>query len=245
MLRGLYAAASGMNFQMAQLNQIANNIANIGTNGFKRQELLASSFGDLVVQFADHAPGTDSTVGTGVKIDGVARFENEGSLHQTNNRFDFAIDGPGYFMIQGSNGVEKLTRDGAFQLDANHHLITQTGELVLNTHHRPITLNGDLTTMRVASNGDLYVDNKLQDQIMVTHPPEAALQAHFPVAPPGLLPMKDPVVRQGVLESSNVNVVTEMVAMVTANRAFSFDEKVVKANDNILQKAANDLGRMS
>lgn len=245
MLRGIYSAASGMTYQMEQVNQIANNLANVDTNGFKRNELLAASFGDLVVQMSEHAPGTESTIGTGVKIDGVARFETQGNLVHTGGRLNMAINGPGYFLVRGADGTEKLTRDGDFQLDANQRLITRTGDLVLNGTHRPIVLTGDLSTMRVSENGSLFVNEVVQDQLMVTNPPAAALASSFPAAPPGLQPISNPVVAQGMLEHSNVNIVTEMVNMLTASRAFGFGQKVISAHDQILQKTANDLGRMS
>lgn len=245
MLRGIYSAASGMTFQMEQLNQIANNLANVDTNGFKRNELVASTFGDLLVQFTEQAPGTEATVGTGVKIDGLARFETQGNLVHTGGRFNMAINGPGYFMIKGTDGAEKLTRDGDFQLDAEQQLVTRTGELVLDSTHRPIVLQGDLTTLRVSENGSIYLGEVVQAQLMVTNPPTTLLQASFPVAPAGSAPMTNPKVEQGMLEHSNVNVVTEMVNMLAASRAFGFGQKVITAHDQTLQKAANDLGRMN
>lgn len=245
MLRGIYSAASGMTFQMEQINQIANNLANVDTNGFKRNELVASSFGDLLVQMTEHAPGTESTVGTGVKIDGLARFETQGNLIHTGGRFNMAINGSGYFMIRSADGTEKLTRDGDFQLDAEQRLMTRTGDLVLDTNRRPISLQGELSTLRVGENGSIYVGEVVQAQLMVTNPPTSVLESRFPAAPPGSLPMSNPKVEQGMLEHSNVNVVTEMVNMLTASRTFGFGQKVISAHDQTLQKAANDLGRMN
>lgn len=245
MLRGIYSAASGMNFQMQQLDQIANNLANVETNGYKRKELIGSSFGDLLVQFMDQAPGTENTIGTGVKVDGVARFETPGNLVQTGNRFNFALTGPGYFLTRGADGTEKLTRDGDFQLDSTGRLVTRSGDVVLDAGRRPIVLTGDLTAMRVAADGTVSVADQPVTQMMVVNPPEAALTSQFPVAPPGLAMAANAGVKQGFLEHSNVNVVTEMVAMMTANRAFGFGQKIISAHDQLLQKAANDLGRIS
>lgn len=245
MLRGIYSAASGMNFQMQQVDLIASNLANVETNGYKRKELIGSSFGDLLVQFMNQAPGTEATVGTGVKIDGVARFETPGNLVQTGNRLNFALAGPGYFLTRGADGTEKLTRDGDFQLDATGRLATRAGDLVLDGNRRPITLTGDMHTLRVAENGTLTVNDNPITQLMVVNPPASVLETQFPVAPPGLPMAANPGVKQGFLEHSNVNVVTEMVSMMTANRAFGFGQKIISAHDQILQKAANDLGRIS
>jgi len=243
-LRGIYTAASGMTFQMQQVDLIAANLANVNTNGYKRKELLGSSFGDLVVQFMDQAPGTEATVGTGVRADGIARFDTPGHLEQTDNRFNVALTGPGYFLTRGSDGVEKLTRDGDFQVDKLNRLVTRYGELVLDTNRRPITLQGNLSTLKIDQRGNVAVNEAIQGSLMVVDPPKAALETRFPVAPPGLTAMTNPQMQQGFLEHSNVNVVMEMVALMEANKTFGFDQKVVTAHDQILQKAANDLGRI-
>lgn len=245
MLRGIYSAASGMNFQIQQMDLIANNLANVETNGYKRKELLASSFGDLLVQFTNQAPGTENTIGTGVKVDGIARFETPGALIQTGNRLNVALAGDGYFLTRGTNGVEQLTRDGDFQLDAKQQLVTRAGDLVLDTRRRPITLAGDLATMKVADNGTVSLADNPIAQLMVVNPPAVSLANQFPIAPPGLRPEPNPQVKQGFLEHSNVNVVSEMVSMIEANRLFGFAQKAITAHDQILQKSANDLPRLS
>lgn len=244
MLRGIYTAASGMMYQMQAVDLIAHNLANVETNGYKREELIGSSFGDLVVQLMHQAPGTEATVGTGVKIDGVARFETPGNMIETGSRFNLALSGPGYFLARGADNVEKLTRDGDFQIDSQNRLVNRAGDLVLNTSRRPMVLEGDLSLLKVSENGQVAVGDNPIGQIMVVDPPKS-LDSHFPVAPAGLPPMSDPSIKQGFLEHSNVNVVEEMVSMLVASRAFGFGQKIISAHDQILQKAANDLGRMS
>jgi flagellar basal body rod protein FlgG len=244
--RGVYTAATGMVFQMKQVDLIANNLANVETNGFKRKELLGTTFGDLVVQFAHQAPGTDSTVGTGVKVDGVARFETPGNLVQTGNPFNLALAGPGYFLVRSPDGTEKLTRDGDFQLDNLNRLVTRAGDLVLDTGRRPIVLDGESRSLRVAENGQISLGDQFLGNVLVVNPPAEALETRFPLAPPGLAPVLDGVnLRQGFLEHSNVNVVTEMVSLLGANRIYGFGQKIITAQDQMLQKAANDLGRTS
>ncbi|HEY9900001.1 MAG TPA: flagellar hook-basal body protein [Pantanalinema sp.] len=245
MLRGIYSAATGMMFQMQQVNTIANNLANVETNGYKRKELMGSSFGDLLVQFTDQAPGTENVIGTGVKTDGISRYETPGNLVQTSNRFNVAIASTGYFLTRGADGVEKVTRDGDFQPDTNGRLATRSGDLVLGTDRRPILLTGDLHNMQIAEDGRITVGDQQLGTLMVVEPPKIALETQFPLAPPGLPPSTNVSIKQGFLEHSNVNVVTEMVSMMTANRAYGFGQKVISAHDQILQKAANDLGRIS
>ena len=246
MFRGVYTAATGMVFQMKQVDLIANNLANVETNGYKRKELLGTTFGDMVVQFAHQAPGTDSSVGTGVKVDGVARFETPGNLVQTGSTFNLALAGPGYFLVRSPDGTEKLTRDGDFQLDDRSRLITRAGDLVLDSGRRPIVLDGELRSIRVAENGQISVSDQPVANLMVVNPPPEALETRFPLAPPGLQPVTNGItIRQGFLEHSNVNIVTEMVSLLSANRTYGFGQKIISANDQMLQKAANDLGRTS
>ena len=246
MFRGVYTAATGMVFQMKQVDLIANNLANVETNGFKRKELLATTFGDLVVKFAHQAPGTDSSVGTGVKVDGIARFETAGNLVQTGNPLNLALAGPGYFLVRSPDGTEKVTRDGDFQVDSLSRLVTRAGDLVLDAARRPIVLDGDLRTMKVSENGQVSLGDQPLTNLMVVNPPAEALETRFPLAPPGLTPMvQDVNLRQGFLEHSNVNVVTEMVSLLGANRIYGFGQKIISAQDQMLQKAANDLGRTS
>jgi len=245
MLRGLYSAASGMNYQIQQVDLIANNLANVGTNGYKRKELLAASFGDVLIQLTEQAKGAEASVGTGVRVDGVARFETPGNLVATGNRFNLAITGPGYFVTRGADGVDKLTRDGDFQIDARSRLVTRNGEEVLDTARQPITLTGDLHGMRVADDGNINLGDTPVAQILVVNPPPEQLETRFPIAERTLPRFGNAVMKQGFLEQSNVNVVTEMVSMLTANRAYGFGQKVISAHDQMLQKAANDLGRIT
>lgn len=245
MLRGIYTAASGMIYQTQAVDVIAHNLANAETNGYKRRELLGSSFGDMLVQILHQAPGTEATVGTGVKVDGIARFETAGNMVSTGNRFNLALGGPGYFLTRGADGVEKLTRDGDFQLDSQNRLVNRAGDLVLNTARRAIVLDGDVANMRISENGTINLGTEVNSQLLVVNPPQSVLESRFPVAPPGLPALANPDIKQGFLEHSNVNVVTEMVSLLTANRAFGYGQKIISAHDQILQKAANDLGRIS
>jgi flagellar basal-body rod protein FlgG len=247
MLRGIYTAATGMSYQMEAVNTISHNLANVETNGYKRKELLGASFGDVLIEMTGQAPGMQGVVGQGIHSDGVFRFETPGNLVSTGSPLSFALANPGYFVVQRQDGTRVMTRDGDFSIDEQRRLITKSGELVLAVRPPtnqlfPVVLPGDLAAFKVAPDGSLTQGEDVLGRFLVVNPPEADM-ARFPLAP-AQLQLVDGGVKQGFLEHSNVNVVTEMVSLMQANRAFGFSQKVVMAHDQMLQKAANDLGRV-
>lgn len=247
MLRGIYTAATGMMHQMEAVNTISHNLANIETNGYKRKELLGVSFDEVLVEMTGAAPGLQGVVGQGIRTAGVFQYNTPGNLISTGNPLNFALGNPGYFVVQRPDGTRIMTRDGDFSIDEQRRLITKTGELVLavrppNNQLSVITLPGDMATFRISSDGQITQDDVYLGRLLVINPTEAEM-ATFPVAP-NQLQLVDGGVKQGFLEHSNVNVVTEMVSLLHANRSFGFSQKVIMAHDQMLQKAANDLGRI-
>ncbi|MEB3283815.1 MAG: flagellar hook-basal body protein [Candidatus Sericytochromatia bacterium] len=242
MLKGIYIAASGMNFQMQQLTEVAANMANVNTPGYKRTQLLPETFGDLVTQFS--RPTDANRVGLGVYNAGQARWENQGSLVRTNNPLNLAISGDGYFQTQDTNGTVKVTRNGDFRLDAEGYLAAQDGARVLGADNQFIRLGAIATeTLRIRPDGGVMSGNNQVAQIKVVGPANVS-SVNFPVslatvpAAQGGYSME-----QGFLENSNVNVISEMVNMIALNRSFSFDQKAITIQDNLLNKTVNDLGR--
>ena len=244
MLKGIYIAASGMSYQLDAVNDVAGNLANINTPGYKRTQLVGEAFGSLVTQFS-HATADDK-VGMGVRELGTARVETQGSLVRTNNPLDMALTGDGYFQTIGANGNVQVTRNGDFRLDNQGYLVAQTGERVLGTNNQPIQLGVIATAdMKVRPDGTILSGDRPVAQVKVVGKEEAATQAfpgsriNAPAQNAGFS------VEQGYLENSNVNVVAEMVNMININRVFSFGQKCVTTQDNLLDKSANDLGRLS
>lgn len=247
MLRGVYTAATGMMYQLEAVNTISHNLANVETNGYKKKELLGSSFEQLLVEMTGQAPGMEAVIGQGIRSEGSFRYDTPGNLVTTGSPLTFALSKPGYFVVQRQDGTQLLTRDGDFSLDEQRRLITKSGELVLavrppGNQLRPVFLQGDLATLKVSPEGNVTQGEDYLGRLAVVNPTEAELQ-RFPVAPPQLQ-LVDAGIKQGFLEHSNVNVVTEMVSLLHANRSFGFSQKVVMAHDQMLQKAANDLGRI-
>lgn len=243
MMKGMYIAASGMNFQLNQLNEVTSNLANVNTTGYKRQQLVSQSFGDLVTQFA--TPTAFNRVGLGVQEGGKARWESQGPLSRTNNPLHLAISGEGYFQTQAPEGQVMVTRNGDFRLDAEGYLASQEGHRVLGADNQPIQLAAIATeTLRIRQDGVVMSGAAEVARLKVVGNENATSQT-FPVSNAAVPAMTGNfTVEQGYLEGSNVNVINEMVNMITLNKAFTFGQKAITTQDNLLNKTVNDLGRV-
>jgi len=253
MIRSLYTAASGMSAQQMNLDSIANNLANSSTTGFRQSRL---QFQDMVYQnlITPGAGQSDSTVsaglqiGLGTKSAATEVIMTQGELKQTSNQYDLAIEGNGFFQIQRPDGTTAYTRAGQFHMNSQGTLVTTDGDALLPN----ITVPANATSVTITQYG--VVNATLAGQ---TNPSQlGTIQlATFP-NPGGLSQMGgnlmaatlssgDPVVgnpggteglgtlQQGYLENSNVDVVTEFVQMVLAQRAYESDSKVVKTADDM------------
>jgi flagellar basal-body rod protein FlgG len=255
MLRSLHVAATGMAAEEAQLDAISNNLSNSNTVGFKK---VRANFQDLMYQTVQ-AAGAQSTattqlptglqVGTGVRMVSTTRLQGQGSLQQTNNPLDLAIQGNGFFVIQQPDGTPAYTRDGSFVTDAQGRIVTSAG-MPLDP---PISIPANSTNVTVGTDGTVSVTTQGQ-----TTPTQVGqIQVANFVNPAGLsasgqnlftatAASGDPQVgsagsdgrgsiQQGSIEQSNVDVVEEMVGLISAQRAYEIDTKVVSAADQMLQ----------
>ena len=243
MMKGIYIAASGMNFQINQLSEVTANLANVNTTGYKRTQLVSNTFGDLVTQFQNPTPF--NRVGMGVTDGGRARWESQGPLQRTNNPLHVALSGPGYFQVQDNNGQVVVTRNGDFRLDAQGYMASQEGARVLGQNNQPIQLAAIATeTLRIRQDGAIMSGAAEVGRVKVVGP-ENADPRTFPASNAGVPPIADGfTVEQGYLEGSNVSVINEMVNMITLNKAFTFGQKAITTKDNLLNKTVNDLGRV-
>ncbi|MEB3197111.1 MAG: flagellar hook-basal body protein [Candidatus Sericytochromatia bacterium] len=243
MLKGIYTAASGMNFQLQQLSEVSANLANVNTPGYKRTQLVSETFGDLVTAFT--SPTSQNRVGVGLQEAGRARWESQGALVRTNNPLHLALSGDGYFQTLDANGTVKVTRNGDFRLDAEGFLATQDGARVLGADNQPIRLAAIASdTLRIRQDGVLMSGTNEVGRIKVVGNEQAA-GPRFPVSTATAPALQAGYsLEQGYLENSNVNVVSEMVNLITLNRAFGFDQKAITIQDNLLNKTVNDLARI-
>jgi flagellar basal-body rod protein FlgG len=258
MMRSLWIAKTGMEAQQIQLDTISHNLANVATNGFKRSHAV---FEDLIYQNLRQS-GANSTeqtqlptglqVGLGVRPVATSRIYSQGNLQQTTNNLDLAIKGNGFFQIQQPDGTTAYTRDGSFQLDAAGQIVTNNGYTVLPG----ITVPTNAQSLTIGSDGTVSIT------VPGTPTPQTLGQlqlANF-VNPAGLDPKGQNLftetassgtpnagapnvngmgaLQQGFVETSNVNVVEELVAMIQTQRAYELNSKAVQTSDQMLQKLA-------
>ena len=253
-MRALYSAASGMSAQQVKMDNIANNLANVGTTGFKK---VRESFQDLYYQQLQN-PGTETSdgnqdttgvqVGHGVQLSSLRRSFEQGGAEVTGNPTDLMIDGPGFFTVQMSDGSEAYTRDGSFRLDSEGNLVTIDGAMLSPGITIP---EGALITVGPDGTVTAKVDGEESEtqlgQILIANfANPAGMQAEgrnlFRATEASGDPLSgipgDPGlggILQGALESSNVDVAEELVNLIRAQRSYELVSKVIEASDEVLQ----------
>ncbi|MES2886574.1 MAG: flagellar basal-body rod protein FlgG [Pseudomonadota bacterium] len=256
MMRSLWVAKTGMEAQQNQLDAISHNLANVSTNGYKRSHVV---FEDLMYQNM-RQPGSNSTeqttlptglqAGLGTRAVASSRVFTQGGFSQTSNPLDMAVRGNGFFEVQMPDGTTGYTRDGAFQVNAQGQMVTNNGYLLT----AGITVPANAQTLTVGSDGTVSVTLPGQPT------PQAVGQiqlANF-INPAGLEPKGQNLftetaasgapatgvpgtnslgtVQQGFVETSNVNVVEELVAMIQTQRAYELNSKAIQTSDQMLQR---------
>ncbi|MBE5941147.1 MAG: flagellar basal-body rod protein FlgF [Lachnospiraceae bacterium] len=261
MVRGLYAAWTGMVNEQKRLDVISNNMANSNTTGYKKQNVTSQSFDDeLAVRINDNNRDTTSRypigyMNLGVKIGETYHDFSQGSLRETGNTYDLALSGDGFFTIQTTNKqgetTTKYTRDGSFTVNTEGYLVTKDGDYVLDTNGERIQIPGAQTAQNVAIDlhGNITVDGQQIATLGIASfaNPQALLlygENMYDATQAAGLQASTAAVNQGYLEMSNTNVIEEMVDMITITRAYEAGQKMIQTVDNTLQKAANDIGRV-
>jgi flagellar basal-body rod protein FlgG len=238
MLEGMYAAASGMEAQQQQLDSIGNNLANLSTTGYKAQR---TGFRDLLYNQVDIA-GTTTSLGAGAAAQTIGSDQSQGALQSTGNPLDLAIEGPGYFTVKRSDGTVALTRNGAFEVDSRGQLTTTEGDLL----DPPITLpkGTALSAVAIGTNGTVRVAGRTIGKIALVNvaAPDRMLadggSLLSPTAASGAVrPLAGSAMRQGALEGSNVDISTEMVQMVSAQRNYQLESSAIQTENQMLSIA--------
>lgn len=243
--RGLYTAATGMNLQLNRQDAIANNLANINTAGYKRDEAIGSSFRERLVTARDHRG--EEIIGAaslGVNLDRFYVDHTTGKYNPTENPLDLAISGEGYFLVETERG-QHLTRNGEFSMDRDGYLVTAEGGRVLG-RNGPIPLRGD--EVLFLGDGTVLVDGGPVNRIMIVRPvdPDSLMkEGHNRFLFSGEWEeIPDSSIIQGMVEESNVSPIAEMVTMIEVTRAYESNQKVIHVYDEVMRKAANELGRV-
>jgi flagellar basal-body rod protein FlgG len=268
MMRSLWTAASGMINQQTNVDTISNNLANINTTGFKKESTEFKTLLYQTIQEQSYDNNGDPKpsgiqVGLGVRNSAITSQYTQGSLLETGNDFDLAIEGKGFFMVQTPDGDTAYTRNGSFQLANGSDgvtLATSDGNPVLDTTGEPIVIE------------DTYspADITLNEQGELCYPDESGVAVPIGIKigiaqfnnPSGLqktsnsllkatdasgavriesedATLQSSKIRQGFLEGSNVQAVDEMVNLIVAQRAYEMNSKIITAADEMLQQANN------
>jgi flagellar basal-body rod protein FlgG len=259
MIRSLWIAKTGMEAQQTKLDAISNNLANVGTNGYKRGGVV---FEDLIYQNLRQSGAASSEqsqlptglqVGLGVRAAATTRSFAQGNLQQSSNNYDLAIKGNGFFQVQMPDGSTGYTRDGAFQVDSAGQLVTNNGYTVLPG----ITIPANALSVTIGADGTVQVTTP---GAVSTPATIGQLQLASFINPAGLEPRGQNIfaetsasgnpnqgapssgglgaLQQGFTEGSNVNVVEELVSMIATQRAYELNSKAIQTSDQMLQKLA-------
>jgi flagellar basal-body rod protein FlgG len=254
MIRSLWIAKTGLDSQQTNLDVISHNLANVSTNGYKRQRAV---FEDLIYQTL-RQPGAQSSqqtqipsglqLGTGARTVATERIFTQGSLQRTENALDIAINGGGFFQIQMPDGTLAYTRDGAFQKDSTGQVVTSSGYPL----SPPITIPADALSVTVSRDGIVSVlqqgqttpsqigNIQLANFVNVGGLQSAGENLFVETASSGAPTPNTPgtngtgLLNQGMVETSNVNVAEELVSMIQAQRAYELNSKAVTTSDQML-----------
>jgi flagellar basal-body rod protein FlgG len=259
-MRALDIAGTGMQAQQTNVEVISNNIANETTTGFKRSR---AEFQDLIYQNLRRVGSATSDsgsvvpsgaqVGLGVKTAAIYRICEQGNLEQTSNSLDLAVQGEGYFQVTLPSGETAYTRDGTFALSPDGTIVTADGYTVqpgitIPTNAQSVTIN-QAGQVQVTTSGSSTPTTVGQLQL-ATFPNEAGLEAQgsnlfMQTAGSGNAVTGNPAapgfgsVQQGFIETSNVNVVTEITDLITAQRAYEMNSRVITTSDQMLSTLTN------
>jgi flagellar basal-body rod protein FlgG len=246
MIRGIYTAASGMVAETIRTDSIANNLANVNTAGFKRDQAVSKDFGSILIErINDGAEAVPiGQLGLGSIIDQIAPIHSQGVVKKTDNQLDIAIDGKGFLAVNTPNGI-RYTRNGSFTVSGRGQLVTHEGYQILGQNGPINTNNGKVD---FTPDGAVVVNGVEVDRLrLVDFNDVKQLMkqgASLYETPANLRPSKSSAqIRQGFLEMSNVNVVSEMVNLINSFRSYESNSKAIEAQDQLLQKAANEVGK--
>lgn len=257
----LWIAKTGLDAQQTRLGVISNNLANVNTTGFKRDTAV---FEDLIYQTLRQVGSQTSenttlpsgmALGTGVRVVATEKLHTQGNLSQTGNPLDVAVQGRGFFQILRPDGSLGYSRDGAFQIDANGQMVTANGyqlqpAITIPSNAQSVTIAEDGAVSVLAGNAATPTTVGSIQTVDFINPTglqaiggnlflESAASGSPQTGTPGLNGLGR--LASGALESSNVNVVEELVNMIETQRAYEMNSKVISTTDQMLQYVSNNL----
>jgi len=279
MIKGLYTGASGMLAQQARLDVVANNLANVDKTGFKKDLTVFKAFPDMLIRRINDSglgvtpAGSYDTMpfvgklGTGVEVNEVYTHFHQGALQRTENNFDLAIEGRGFFTVKTERG-ERYTRNGSFTINQDGILMTQNGNPVMGENG---IIRVQENNFMINARGEVLINNALSqdprdvvgidnnaweepvvidrlrlvdfENIREIKKEGESLFRETEFSGPALPPTADLKIRQGFLEKSNVNVIREMVDMIEVQRSYEANQKSMTTHDQALGRLINEVGR--
>jgi flagellar basal-body rod protein FlgG len=256
MMRSLWISKTGMEAQQLQLSTISNNLANVSTNGYKKSSAV---FEDLMYQNLRQAGANDTEqttlptglqVGLGTRAVATSRLFTQGNLQQSANPMDVAITGNGFFEVQLPDGTSAFTRDGAFQVNATGQIVTSSGYVVqpgitIPANAQAVTIGADGTVSASVPGqavpqaiGQIQLAGFINPAGLEPRGQNLFVETAASGAPAAAAPGTNGLgaLKQGFVETSNVNVVEELVAMIQTQRAYELNSKAIQASDQMLQR---------
>ena len=257
MVRGLYTAYTGMINEQKRLDVISNNLANSATVGFKEENMTNKAFDEvLAIKIRDGSEAyTDRAIGTmslGVELGEIYTNFKQGSMRQTENTYDLAIEGKGFFAVnmvdRDGNETTRYTRNGSFKLTQEGYVVDEDGNHLLSSGS-PLQIPVNATNVAIEKDGSVFADGELIDKIELVdfedynYLKKYGDNMYEPVEGAAAIPTYGRIM-QGYTEQSNVNVVSEMVEMITISRAYEANQKAIRTIDGMLDKSVNQIGKV-
>lgn len=263
MIRGIYTAVSGLVTQEGKQDVITNNLANVNTVAYKKDNLITKKFDDVLIQNYDKVVNGENvrniigSLSLGSEIDETYINFNQGTIESTDKDTDFAIEGRGFFTVARDNGVEVqnfYTRDGHFHVNNDGYLVNNTGDRVLARNMNSgalepvnVLINGSVSKMSCSENGEISLNDvptyvleivDFQDYNVLKKAEDNLYTGENPIQPASTK------ISHKALERSNVDTMSEMADMMMTMRTFESNQKVVQSLDETLGKAVNEVGRI-
>lgn len=251
MLRSLEIAGTNMLVQRKKMDVITNNITNIETAGFKKDQLLSRSFKDMMIKRINdpnvlYVKKGVGPLNNGIHIDEVVTDFVQGNLEGTQRLTDLALQGSGFFVVSTPNG-QRYTRDGSFTVNSQGYLTNNDGHYLMGTNGRVHVGEGKFS---VDDQGNVTVDGSVVNKIRVVdfNDPNGLRKEgnnlYYNFSGQNVLTPKETVVKQGFIENSNADISREMVDMMEVSRTYETNQRMIKMLDESLGKTVNEVGRV-
>lgn len=261
MLRGLYSAANAMRYREHEIDVVANNLANVSTDGYKQDRVALRAFGDLLTSRMNDYEEQPKSIPQGITPVGVMNLggpitESEfidfspGTPVVTGNTLDLFLDGPGFFAIETQYGT-RYTRNGSFSLSDTGEIVNQNGDRLLGTNTQPLRIVSP-APIEINENGEISQSGVPSGQINIVEFPDLSViekegYNYFTTSDPDELPplsARNTAVEQGTLETSNVNAIESLVHLIVAQRAYEAAARAVDMFNESLSRVSGEIGRI-